>query len=187
VLHCGRWTGDVLRGLRRLGLILLALNGCATPRPVPALAVVPEVDLPRYMGVWYEIARFPNRFQEGCVDSQATYALRKDGRVEVVNECVREEGGGKRSRAVGRAKVVDPETNAKLKVSFFWPFYGDYWIVDLGASYEYAVVSEPKRRYLWILSRNRELPAEKLQGILAKLRAAGFDTEKLLVNPSSAG
>src|ERR1041384_6396552 len=104
------------------------------------LEVVGAVDLSRYAGRWYEIARLPNRFEKKCADSvTATYTLRSDGKVDVVNRC--RKANGEYTTARGKAKVVDKKTNAKLKVTFFWPFYGDYWILDLGSNYEYAVVA----------------------------------------------
>ncbi len=108
-----------------------------------------SVDLSRYVGRWYEIAGLPNRFEKKCADSvTATYALRSDGKIEAVNRC--RKSSGEYTTAKGKAKVVDKQTNAKLKVTFFWPFYGDYGILDLGPNYEYAVVGDPSRDYLWI-------------------------------------
>ena len=128
----------------------LALLGMGARESLPPLQVVPQVDLSRYMGTWYEIARFPHRFQEGCVATKATYALREDGKVDVLNECRTESMDGPVRTAKGTATVLDKKSNAKLKVTFFWPFYGDYWIIDLGENYEYAVVGHPGRKYLWI-------------------------------------
>ena len=109
------------------------------------LKVVPHVDLNRYVGQWYEIARLPNRFEEKCAGSvTATYSLLSDGKLKVVNRC--RKASGEYTTASGKAKVVDKTTNAKLKVTFFWPFYGDYWILDLGSNYEYAVVAREKIR-----------------------------------------
>jgi len=118
------------------------------------LEVVPHVELEKYLGKWYEIAHLPARFQEGCSDTTATYTLSKDGSISVLNECVR---NGKVKRAKGRAKVVDKSSGAKLKVTFFRPFYGDYWIIKLGDDYDYAVVGTPNRKYLWILSRTPQM------------------------------
>lgn len=155
-------------------------GGCHARHPGPDLPVVPRVDLERYVGVWYEIARYPHRFQEGCYASTATYALRDDGRIDVLNAC-REGGpeGGIRS-AKGIAKVVDPATNAKLKVSFFRPFWGDYWIIGLGSDYDYAVVGHPSRQYLWVLSRTPKMEEATYQAILTRLGGFGYDTTRLL-------
>ena len=161
---------------------LLLLISCISQKKQAAapLEVVPFVDLTRYTGVWYEISRYPNRFQEGCVGSRATYALRDDGNISVLNECYDKTFDGKARSAKGKAWVVDKETNAKLKVSFFWFFAGDYWIIDLGNDYEYAVVGHPKRKYLWILSRTEEMDGEVYEGILARLRDKQYDTSKLI-------
>jgi|MudIll2142460700_1097286.scaffolds.fasta_scaffold00140_9 apolipoprotein D and lipocalin family protein len=162
--------------------ILLGLIGCAkmlkqTSTPLP---VVPYVDLSRYTGVWYEIARYPHTFQEGCVGSKATYVLRDDGKISVLNECYDKSFSGKIRSAKGKAWIVDKETNAKLKVSFFWPFAGDYWIIDLGKNYEYAVIGHPNREYLWILSRTREMEGELYEAILSRLKDNHYDTSKLI-------
>ena len=143
------------------------------------LSVAGNVNLEKYMGKWHEVARYPNSFQKGCKNSLATYSLRPDGKVDVLNECDRD---GKRSSAEGKAWVIDHETNAKLKVSFFWPFAGDYWILSIGDNYEYSVVSEPSMKYLWILSRTPELPIDTLAGIKKTLTDFGFDTDKLVYN-----
>jgi len=146
----------------------------------PPLQVVSFVDLKRYMGKWYEMARYAHRFQEGCVGTTATYSLRDDGEVDVLNRCYKEKLDGELVEAHGKAWVVDPTTNAKLKVSFFWPFSGDYWIIDLGKSYEYAVIGHPDRRYLWILSRSPEMDGHIYNSIIEKLKSQSYDTSKLI-------
>ena len=146
------------------------------------LDVVPHVDLNRYVGQWYEIARLPNRFEKKCANSvTATYSLRTDGKIEVVNRC--RKSSGDYTTAKGKAKVVDKTTNAKLKVTFFWPFYGDYWILDLGENYEYAVVGAPNRKYLWILSRSPQMDETVYRQLLAKMAARGFNTEQMIKTP----
>ena len=147
------------------------------------LQVVSHVDLNRYLGTWYEIARFPHRFQEGCFGSRATYTLLEDGKIGVLNQCYKGSLEGELSSAKGKAWVVDKETNAKLKVSFFWPFTGDYWIIDLGENYEYAVVGHPSRTYLWILSRTPEMDEALYNRLLEKLQKQGYDTSKLIKSP----
>jgi apolipoprotein D and lipocalin family protein len=159
----------------------LLLASCASSGPVIALPeVVPQVDLTRYIGRWYEIASFPQRFQKGCTDSRAEYRLRDDGKIEVLNSCFR---NGKVDTAKGKAWVVDKNTNAKLKVSFFWPFRGDYWIIDLGKDYEYAVVSAPSRKYLWILSREPRMDEDQYTKLVRRLKERGFDIAKLNRTP----
>jgi apolipoprotein D and lipocalin family protein len=165
-----------------VALTIPAMVGCiyrGRKQSLP-LKTVPYVDLGRYTGVWYEIARYPNSFQEGCVGSRATYTLRDDGNISVLNECYDKAFDGKLRSAKGKAWVTDKETNAKLKVSFFWIFAGDYWIIDLGKDYEYAVVGHPKRKYLWILSRTKEMDAVVYEGILSRLQEKEYDTSRLM-------
>lgn len=155
------------------------LAGTAAGSRKDELAVVPAVDLSRYVGQWYEIARLPNRFQKKCADSvTANYTLRSDGGIKVVNRC--RKPSGEFTTATGKAKIVDKKTNAKLKVTFFWPFYGKYWILDLGPNYEYAVVGEPGRDYLWILSRTPQIDEALYEQLLAKMQARGFDTTRMI-------
>jgi len=168
-----------------LCLLLVPLASCSTT-PIVPLEVVPQVDLNRYMGVWYEIARFPFRVQEGCFATTATYALRPDGTVSVLNQCRKGSFGGQLSTAEGTARVVDARTNAKLAVTFFKLFTGDYWIIDLGKAYEYAVVSVPSRQYLWILSRTPMLQDGVYRDILERLSAQGFDVRRLVKTPQPA-
>ena len=144
------------------------------------LATVPHVDLNRYLGEWYEISRYPNRFQKGCAASKATYSLRPDGRIEVLNECYDRDYQQVLRTARGTARVVDRESNAKLKVTFFWPFSGDYWIIDLGENYQYAVVGHPDRKYLWILSREKNMDEDLYKQILTRLKEQDYDPAKLI-------
>ena len=147
------------------------------------LKVVPHVDLQSYLGTWYEIARFPNSFQKDCVGTTAEYSLRSDGIIKVVNRCHLKTLDGAIDEAVGKATVADKLSNAKLKVQFFWPFKGDYWIIDLGENYQYAVVSEPKRKFLWILSRTPQMESWQFQEITSRLLEHGFNLDKLIITP----
>ncbi|HSP06020.1 MAG TPA: lipocalin family protein [Acidobacteriota bacterium] len=152
----------------------------------PELKVVPSVDLKRYTGKWYEIARLPNRFQKDCAAAvTATYTLLPDGKIGVLNQCL--DASGKEKSAKGKAKVADKATNAKLRVTFFWPFYGDYWILDLGPDYEYAVVGEPKRRYCWILSRTQQMEESLYTELLARIAKQGYDTHGFIRTPAQPG
>jgi apolipoprotein D and lipocalin family protein len=145
--------------------------------PGPPRTVV-SVDLERYVGLWHEIARIPNSFQEGCVSGvTAEYALRDDGRIDVINRCIT--SSGKVDEAKGLARIEDRESNARLKVSFFsifgWrPIWGDYWIIGLGDDYEFALVGSPDRKYGWILSREPELGWDVLERIYTMLRDQGY-------------
>jgi apolipoprotein D and lipocalin family protein len=148
-----------------------------TKEEYDTLEVVPHVELEKYLGKWYEIARLPARFQEGCTETTATYALSEDGRISVLNECRK---NGKLKQAKGKAKVVDKVSGAKLKVTFFWPFYGDYWIINLGEDYDYAVVGTPSRKYLWILSRTPQMDGKLYSQLLESVKSKGFDVNNLI-------
>ncbi len=163
--------------------VLMGLPIAAGAEKAAPLQAVAHVDLNRYMGTWYEIASFPQRFQKGCVASSANYTLRKDGDVDVLNQCRDKTLDGKLRKAKGKAWVVDKQSNAKLKVRFFWPFSGDYWIIDLGKDYEYAVVGHPKRNYLWILSRTPQMNSAVYDGIIERLKAQHYDVTRLNKTP----
>lgn len=165
-----------------LATLLWAIFTCrdaAAMSGMPPLRTVDSVDLNRYVGTWYEIARYPNSFQKGCLGSTASYTLRDDGEIDVVNSC-RDAEDGRTRRVEGRAWVVDPATNARLKVSFFWPFRGDYWIIDLGKEYEYAVVGTPNRKYLWVLSRTPAMDDAVYAAIMERVRRLGFDPGRVV-------
>jgi apolipoprotein D and lipocalin family protein len=161
--------------LAAIGTLLLACQQKGTYLKPPD--TVSRVDLSRYMGTWHEIARYPNNFQKDCRKSSASYTLREDGRVTVVNRCSRAAG---KEEARATAKVVDSTTKAKLKVSFFWPFYGDYWILALDDEYTYAVVGTPDRKYLWILNRTPKMEDSLYNNLLLKIQEQGFDPNRLL-------
>jgi apolipoprotein D and lipocalin family protein len=172
--------------MRRLANLLwpLVATGCATSTTerlrLPPLETVAHVDLPRYLGTWYEIASFPQRFQRGCTATTANYSLRRDGDIDVLNRCRKGSLDGKEQSALGRARVVDRATNAKLQVSFFRPFWGDYWIIDLAADYSYAVVGHPGRDYLWILSRTPTMAEATYEGIIGRLQSRRYETARLV-------
>ncbi|WP_241349731.1 lipocalin family protein [Belliella filtrata] len=144
-----------------------------------SLETVPYVDLNRYVGKWYEIASFPQRFQKGCNATTAEYSLSNKGYVIVENRCNKDSVNGKRSYIKGKAFIVEHSGNAKLKVQFFWPFKGKYWIIDLADDYSYAVVAHPNRKYLWILSRTSDMDDALYQEITSRVEAMGFDKSKL--------
>ena len=171
----------------RLAILLFSmasLTGCATTSTterlgLPPLQTVPKVELERYLGTWYEVASFPQWFQEGCTGTTATYSLRDDGDIDVANRCYLKTLDGELDTADGVARVLDEKTNAKLEVSFFQPFWGDYWIIDLAPDYSYAVVGHPGRDYLWILSRTPTMEPSVYQGILDRLRAQRYPLDRL--------
>lgn len=160
-----------------ISLLVFMLVGCASDY-VP-LDTVNHVNIQRYMGKWYEIASFPTWFQKDCTGTTAEYSLKPDGKVSVLNRCFKLSLSGEEDQANGTAYVVDTTTNAKLKVSFFWPFSGDYWIIELADDYSYAVVGHPNREYLWILSRSPVMSQQTYDMLLEKVKAKGFDVSKL--------
>jgi apolipoprotein D and lipocalin family protein len=160
---------------------LVASCRSAADYGLPELEVVPYVDLEKYTGTWYEIARYPNKFQRDCYGSRATYGLRDDGKISVLNECYKGSAEGRLKSANGKAWVVDKKTNARLKVSFFWPFSGDYWIIELDDDYQHVVVGHPERKYLWILARQKTMDDVLYNGILKRLESVHrYDISKLI-------
>jgi len=176
-------TCALRRCARSIGLLfgggLLTVNAGCNAFQAP-LAVVDSVELERYAGKWYEIARYPNTFERNCVGVTAEYSIRNDGRVNVVNTCYEGSLNGEMRTIEGTARSVDP-SNAKLKVTFFWPFEGDYWIMDLDEAYTYAVIGDPSRSFLWILSRTPQLDVTLLDEIFEWLPTQGFDPERLII------
>ncbi len=159
-------------------LFLMPLYSMSQP-----LQTVPYVDLERYSGLWYEIASYPQRFQRGCHRTTAEYTLSERGHVVVVNRCNKDSLDGRQSSIRGKAFVQKNSGNAKLKVQFFFPFRGDYWIIDLAHDYSYAVVSHPNRNYLWILSRTPVMDEGIYNEIVRKLKMKGFDIDRLQLTP----
>ncbi len=163
--------------------LALLLQGCAalgSKHPVGNAAVpqpAKSVEIERYLGRWHEIARYEQGFQKECDGVTADYSRRDDGDIKVVNTCRKPDG--RITDAVGKAKIVDLVTNAKLKVSFFGPFYGDYWVLDRAEDYSWAIVGEPSGRYLWLLAREPVPSPAATQAMIARARALGYDTGML--------
>ncbi|WP_296674668.1 lipocalin family protein [Novosphingobium sp.] len=163
----------------------LLLGGCATlfSRHPVGNGAVPEpakaVELQRYLGKWYELARYEQGFQKDCDGVTAEYALKEDGKISVLNRCRKPDGSI--DDAKGTAKIVDTATNAKLKVSFFGPFYGDYWVLDHADDYSWAIVGEPSGRYLWLLNRQAVPGQTALDEQIARARALGYDVSMLRI------
>jgi len=160
-----------------------SLMGCGSPPPATPLPTVAAVDLDRYLGVWYEIALVPNRFQAQCVaDTQARYRL--DGAdIEVFNRC--RQADGSVSDATGVAKVVPNSGNAKLRVSFFRPFYGDYWVLALPANYRWVLVGEPTRRYGWLLSRTPQMAPADQEAAMTQAESLGYSRSAFRLTPQT--
>lgn len=165
-----------------VALPLLLLGSCA-PEPGPgAPRTVGTVDLQRYIGTWFEAARFPTSFQDNsrlrCEAVTATYSTRPDRRIDVVNRCRNALAGGEERVADGIAYSVAPG-NDRLRVSFFWPFYGDYWVIGLDPDYRWAVVGAPGRDYLWVLSRTPQIAPADYNAAVAIAAREGFDASRL--------
>lgn len=154
-------------------LLACTAMSCAS---YPPLEVVPRVEIDRYIGKWFEIASLPVSQQEGCSCTTAEYTVIEEGVLKIVNTC-RKEGG--LDQAEGKAFVVPNSDNAKLKVQFFWPFRGDYWILELDDEYRWAVVGVPSRKYVWVLSRSPRMAEETLTLLLERIAAKGFDVAKI--------
>lgn len=168
-----------------LAVAALSLGGCAaafSKHPVGNAAVqqpAKPVELSRYLGRWYELARYEQGFQKDCDGVTADYALRADGNISVLNSCRKPDGKAKTAK--GKAKIVDTATGAKLKVSFFGPFYGDYWVLDRAEDYSWSIVGEPSGRYLWILSREANPGQAKLDELIGRVKTLGYDTSVLRI------
>ena len=175
------WSGMTLQ----IAILVCAAVPLLAAAVTAELTVVPSVDLRRYAGKWYEIARFPNRFQKACTsDVSATYSLRPDGKITVLNQCVTAKGDIK--SATGTARLAGKgQPNTKLKVTFFWPFSGNYWIIDLDPDYRWAVIGEPTRKYLWVLSRTPQLPEGVYDQLVARAKDKSFDVSRLVKTPQS--
>jgi len=168
-----------MKRLRFFFLITLTtfITGCSSTNYAP-LETVDNVDVQRYLGKWFEISNLPNSFQKGCTCTSAEYSLIDSTTIRVTNRCKKD---GEIDDANGKAYLVEGTGNAKLKVQFFWPFRGDYWIIDLDKqNYSYAVVGTPSRKYLWILSRTPKMEETLYNSILEKCKAKGFDVSKVV-------
>jgi apolipoprotein D and lipocalin family protein len=156
-----------------------------TPPPLEAIA---SLDVPRYMGTWYEVAKYPNWFQKRCIaNTSATYAIQPNGMLQVLNRCQKEDGS--MSEALGAAKQVGDANSPKLEVRFapawlsFLPFvWGNYWVIDLDPQYQLAAVSEPSRKYLWILSRTKTVEPKAYEALLQRLKQQGFNLDAIEIS-----
>lgn len=171
-----------MKASRLLAAVLLASVAILALADTP-VASVPSVDLARYSGKWFEIASFPMFFQRNCVgDTTAEYAAKANGDINVHNRCRTNSGF---DEASGNATLIDGFGNSRLKVSFFWPFKADYWIIGLDPAYRWAVVGNPNRKYLWVLSRTAKLPPALLEAALASASQQGFDLTQLRYTPQA--
>ena len=142
--------------------------------------VVKELDIDKYLGTWYEIARFDHRFERGLEGVTANYSFREDGKIKVVNSGFKGSLDGEKSVSVGKAKIPDPNVPSKLKVSFFWFFYGDYFVLELDKDYQWAVIGSSADKFLWILSRTPQMDKNLYDSLIENLKARGYAIEDLI-------
>jgi apolipoprotein D and lipocalin family protein len=161
-------------------LITNLATNCQKSNDMINTETVKTVDINRYMGTWYEIARFPHSFEKGLVGVTATYSMRKDGKIKVVNKGYKNTLKGKEKTAVGKAKIPDLNDPAKIKVSFFLFFYGDYFITELDENYQWALIGSNSDKYLWILSRSPKLDQDIYEMLIEKIIERGYDISKLI-------
>lgn len=171
--------------IRRLLILLTGVFLFSCGGNYPPLDTVESVDLDKYLGKWYEIALLPNSFEEGCHCTTAEYSLIDSETVRVINTCNQDSADGELDQAKGKAFVVEGSNNAKLKIQFFWPFKGDYWILELDDDYRYVLVGSPSREYLWILSRTPSLDEEIINQLKQSAEQKGFDTTKMIYTDQS--
>lgn len=162
-------------------LFTVFFAGCTNDKTMTNTETVKNLDLNRYLGKWYEIARFPHSFEKGLVGVTATYSMREDGKIKVVNQGYKNSLNGELSTAVGKAKIPNPNFPAKLKVSFFWIFYADYFVMELDEeNYEWAVIGSSSPKYLWILSRKPQMDETIYQQLIQKIKARGYKLDQLI-------
>lgn len=167
-------------------LFFIVTGGCQTQKSEKMdNSTVKELELPHYLGTWYEIARFDHRFERGLVGVKATYSMRDDGKIKVLNQGYENTLDGKLSVAEGKAKLTDEP--GKLKVSFFWIFYADYFVMELDENYKWALIGSKSDKYLWILSRTPKLEENVKNLILHHASKRGYDTSKLIWAEQNAG
>lgn len=189
LINRSRWLMVSVLAALSLTSLKLAAQTSPSPQALPAVTTIDRLDVPRYMGTWYEIAKFPNRFQAKCVaNTRARYLAQTDGSVQVLNSCTTADGST--IDALGKAIQVGATTSPKLQVRFapawlsWLPMvWGDYWVIDLDADYQVAAVSDAKREYLWVLSRTPQANAKAYDALLDRLKAQHFDVKNLEPTP----
>jgi lipocalin len=169
--------------MKKILVLLIIFIACKQPamtQPDQTIKNEFSFQIEKYLGTWYEIARFDHPFERGLQGVTATYSLKPDGKIKVLNQGYKNSLHGKLSKAVGKAKLTSPETPRNLLVSFFWIFYAPYNILELDPDYRYALIGSSSSNYLWILSRTPQLDEKTYQMIVAKAKARGYDTSKLI-------
>ncbi len=171
-----------MKTIRLAGMALLIILSCANRTPMKNVdtTTVDRLELDRYLGTWYEIARFPHSFEKGLVGVTASYSMRDDGKIRVLNQGYKGTLEGKRSRAEGKAKIPDPSEPARLKVSFFLFFYGDYFVLELDEDYQWAMIGSSSPDYFWILSRTPRMDPGVYRMLLENADKRGYDLSRLI-------
>lgn len=159
---------------------LVLIFSCNSQNSMIDKTVVKELDIDKYLGTWYEIARFDHRFERGLVGVTANYSMRDDGKIKVINSGFKNTLNGEKSEAIGKAKIPNPKEPSKLKVSFFWFFYGDYFVLELDKNYQWALIGSSSDKYLWILSRTSQIDNKLYAELLKKLEKRGYDINQLI-------
>ncbi len=168
------------KNLIYLAVFLFLMSSCKGQNTMIDKTVVKELDVDRYLGKWYEIARYDHQFERGLQGVTATYSYRDDGKIKVVNSGFKESLSGIKTEAVGKAKIPNLKIPSKLKVSFFWIFYADYFVLELDENYQWAVIGSSSDKYLWILSRTPQMEERVYNELLNKLTNRGYDVSKLI-------
>ena len=169
------------RSLTLLLITFMLLFICKAQDTMIDRTVVKDLEIEKYLGKWYEIARYDNRFERNLVGVTATYSWRDDGMIKVVNSGYRNSLDGKLSIVTGKARIPDPDIQSKLEVSFFLFFYGDYYVLELDGNYQWAVVGSSSDKYLWVLSRTPKMDSEIFSDLINRLRNRGYDVSKLIM------
>ena len=160
--------------------LLFFINACNGQNKMIDKTVTKDLNIERYLGKWYEISRYDHRFERGLVGVTASYSYREDGKIKVVNSGYKKTLNGEKSEAIGKAKIPDSNIPSKLKVSFFWFFYGDYFVLELDKNYQWAVIGSSSDNYLWIISRTPQIEKSLYNELLSKITNRGYDVNKLI-------
>lgn len=163
-------------------VILTGFNSCSNTKHMVNNSTVDKLELDRFLGKWYEIARYPHSFEKNLVGVTATYSMRNDGKINVLNEGYKYTLDGEHSSATGKAKIKDPSNPAHLRVSFFWIFYSDYLVMELDEqNYQWAIIGSSSPNYLWILSRTPKMDENVLNDLKSRIEKRGYDLGKLIL------
>lgn len=160
--------------------IIITSFGCSSSKNMIDNSTVKELDIEKYLGTWYEIARYDHRFERGMQGVTANYSWREDGKIKVINSGYKNGFDAPKNTAIGKAKIPNPDNPAHLKVSFFWIFYGDYFVMELDPNYEWAVIGSSSDKYLWILSRTPQISKDLKADLLSRIEKRNYNTENLI-------